>query len=81
MGSLLRLRPIPKTGEVPVVVSLYDHEAEVEETIAGFFTPLEWSLIHTALCKHAQASAEHPALQPYVELAERVRETVRGRRR
>lgn len=59
---------------------MYDWSSEADETIPVALSPLEWSMVYTALHHEALPSAQHPALQPYVDLAAKIRELVRPRR-
>lgn len=67
------------TAEVPVV-PLYDHEHEpVPETVFVPLTPLEWSLIVSALVERGQGNSLRPGSQAHADLAVQVRESVRSR--
>lgn len=57
----------------------YDWAIESDDPVSASFTPLEWSMIYTALHHESLPTSQHPALVQYIELAERVRNVVRAR--
>lgn len=77
--SNVRRRP-RDIGQHPVHLPLYDVEAEpADELVLVPLTPLEWSLVVSALAERGQGNSLRVGSQAHADLAVQVREAVRAR--
>lgn len=85
------VRPRPKTGLGPIHTrprqptptatrpALYDRTLDPDETVFVPLTPLEWSLIVTALADRGQGNSLRPGSQAHADLAAKIRGQVSAR--